>query len=266
MLLKIEHHTSYHFSDPVPYGLQRLRLFPKANDSQKIHSWDMQIEGGKAEAEYLDYHNNHIVLASIDSGATEIRVSCRGEVETIDTAGIIGRHGGHIPMWYFLRPTKLTEPSKEIQALARSVESVKTDPLRALHALSAKILDAVHYDVGHTDATTTAEVAMNLGHGVCQDHAHIFLSAARYLGFPARYVSGYLMMTDRIAQDASHAWAEAYVEGIGWVGFDISNGISPDPHYVRVATGSDYAEAAPVSGISFGSGEQTMVVTLAVEQ
>ena len=63
---------------------------------------------------------------------------------------------------------------------------------------------------------------------------------ARALEVPARYVSGYLMMDDRVDQEATHAWAEAFVEGLGWVGFDISNGISPDPRYVRVATGRDY--------------------------
>jgi transglutaminase-like putative cysteine protease len=82
---------------------------------------------------------------------------------------------------------------------------------------------------------------------VCQDHAHIFIGAARAADIPARYVSGYLMMNDRIEQDATHAWAEAHVEELGWVGFDISNGISPDPRYVRVATGRDYRHAAPLT-------------------
>jgi len=77
---------------------------------------------------------------------------------------------------------------------------------------------------------------MSAGQGVCQDHTHIFISAARELGYPARYISGYLMMNDRIDQEASHAWAEAYVEGLGWVGFDVSNGISPDERYVQSAS------------------------------
>jgi transglutaminase-like putative cysteine protease len=243
MLLNIRHRTHYRFENPVPYGLQRLRLIPKENASQKIKRWDMKIEGGTTEADYTD-----------------------GEVETSDTAGVIGRHGGHIPLWYFLKSTPLTEASREIQALARSVGDVRSDPLVALHKLSAQVLSAVRYETGRTDSTTTAEMALEAGHGVCQDHAHIFISAARHLGIPARYVSGYLMLTDRIEQEASHAWAEAHIDGLGWVGFDISNGISPDPRYVRVATGSDYAEAAPISGVSYGSGEQSMVVSLAVEQ
>lgn len=86
------------------------------------------------------------------------------------------------------------------------------------------------------------------------------------MGIPARYVSGYLMMDDRIEQDAGHAWAEAHVEGLGWVGFDISNGISPDARYVRVATGRDYSDAAPITGIRYGARDEAMHVKLAVEQ
>jgi transglutaminase-like putative cysteine protease len=86
------------------------------------------------------------------------------------------------------------------------------------------------------------------------------------LGIPARYVSGYLMMNDRIDQEAGHGWAEAHVDGLGWVGFDISNGICPDERYVRIATGRDYRDAAPVNGVSYGAGESLLAVSLAVEQ
>jgi transglutaminase-like putative cysteine protease len=87
------------------------------------------------------------------------------------------------------------------------------------------------------------------------------------MGYPARYVSGYLMMNDRVHQDASHAWAEAHVDGVGWVGFDVSNGISPDARYVRVATGLDYREAAPISGLRFGAMvEKRLSIDIQVQQ
>jgi transglutaminase-like putative cysteine protease len=79
-------------------------------------------------------------------------------------------------------------------------------------------------------------------------------------------VSGYLMMNDRIDQEATHAWTEAHVDGLGWVGFDVSNGISPDTRYVRLATGRDYRDAAPITGISFGGASERLHVTVAVEQ
>jgi transglutaminase-like putative cysteine protease len=86
------------------------------------------------------------------------------------------------------------------------------------------------------------------------------------MGYPARYVSGYLVMDDRVDQEAGHAWAEVHIEGLGWVGFDVSNGVSPDPRYVRVATGLDYGEAAPISGIVYGGRNESMVVQLQVQQ
>jgi transglutaminase-like putative cysteine protease len=153
-----------------------------------------------------------------------------------------------------------------MRALAAAARRTDGDILAMLHDLSAAILDRVRYEPGVTDVTTTAEEALAAGRGVCQDHAHVFIGAARTLEVPARYVSGYLMMNDRIEQEATHAWAEAHVEGLGWVGFDVANGISPDARYVRVATGRDYGEAAPITGISFGAGEAELRVALAVEQ
>jgi transglutaminase-like putative cysteine protease len=124
----------------------------------------------------------------------------------------------------------------------------------------------MRYDLGRTDADTTGEAALSAGHGVCQDHAHAFIACARLLGFPARYVSGYLKMTDSSDQDAGHAWAEAHVDGLGWVGFDISNGISPDERYVRLATGLDYAEAAPTHGLAHGNAASGLSVAVQVQQ
>src|SRR3546814_10633441 len=98
------------------------------------------------------------------------------------------------------------------------------------------------------------------------DHAHIFIAAIHHLGHPAGYVSGYLMMNDRTRQDATHGWAEAHFEHIGWIGFDVSNGHSPDRRYIRVATGLDYRDAAPVRGMRYGAAQENLVVQLQVQQ
>jgi transglutaminase-like putative cysteine protease len=125
----------------------------------------------------------------------------------------------------------------------------------------------VPYVLGVSDATDSAEVALARGAGVCQDHTHIFLACAREAGVPARYVSGYLMLDDTTQQSAMHAWAEAHVQGLGWVGFDVSNGICPDDRYVRVATGVDYSDAAPVTGTRIGGGTaETLAVQIQVAQ
>jgi len=267
MTLSIRHTTHYAFAQPVVHALQRLRLTPKATQGQRIIDWMMTFDNAHAELEYDDQHCNHVTLIGLAPCAREVTVTCQGTVETDDNAGVIGRHSGHLPLWSFLRQTPLTRPGAKLRGLLREVAGPgDAAPLDFLHALSELIRDRIAYEAGRTHSATTAEEAVGHGAGVCQDHAHIFIGAARASGIPARYVSGYLMMDDRVEQEATHAWAEAHVEGLGWTGFDVSNGISPDPRYVRVATGSDYRDAAPITGISFGAAaDEVLTVGVAVE-
>lgn len=267
MRLAIRHTTRYSFKQPVVHALQRLRLTPKETQGQSILHWDMSYENAYPELEYDDQHFNNVTMIAVEPGASEVTVTCRGEVETEDNHGVIGRHSGHLPLWSFLGQTRRTKPGPKMRAMIREIFGIDEHAkLDYLHALSSRIREVVAYETGKTEVGTTAEEAVASGHGVCQDHAHIFIGAARAADIPARYVSGYLMMNDRIEQEASHAWAEAHIDGLGWVGFDVSNGISPDPRYVRVATGRDYKDAAPVTGISFGTTEQVLTVDVAVEQ
>ncbi len=266
MRLSIRHTTHYHFGEPVAHGLQRIRLTPKATQGQTILDWKMTYTGAHEELSYDDQNFNHVTLLSVEPQAEEVYVTCEGKVDTHDYAGVIGQHSGHLPLWSFCGQTDLTRPGPNMKALLANIKPDSDDPVFALHALSEAIRERVEYETGHTQVDTSAEEACSAGHGVCQDHAHIFIGLARALDFPARYVSGYLMMNDRIDQEATHAWAEAHIEGLGWVGFDISNGISPDARYVRVATGRDYKEAAPIAGISYGSAEHKLHVELSVEQ
>lgn len=266
MRLRIEHTTRYEFERPVAHGLQRLRLTPKCTQGQKVLDWEMTLEGAVRQVEYDDHNHNRTTLISVEPGAERVEVRCRGLVGTADNHGVIGHHSGHMPLWAFLSQSALTRPGPKVRAIMSGIDVPRDETLPMLHRLSSLVLEAVAYVPGETSVHTSGEEAALLGAGVCQDHAHIFIGAARALGIPARYVSGYLMMNDRIDQEATHAWAEAHVENLGWVGFDVSNAISPDERYVRVATGRDYSEAAPVTGISWGAGESVLDVRLAVEQ
>lgn len=272
MQLTISHKTTYRFEQPAHYGLQQLRLTPTSMpDQQHVLDWTMTVEGGRIETSFRDQHQNHVSLVSFDQGAHEIRVLCEGRVEVENTSGVIGKHmigrnGAYAPLWYFQRSTARTTAGAHVSALIEGLAAELPDDLPRLHALSARIIDRVPYQIGATGADTNAEDAITAGGGVCQDHAHIFIAAARAMGYPARYVSGYLMMNDRVHQDASHAWAEAHVPTIGWVGFDVSNGYSPDERYVRVATGLDYTEAAPVAGLHYGASGEAMSVDIQVAQ
>jgi transglutaminase-like putative cysteine protease len=266
LLLTIAHETRYSFAHGVAHGLQRLRLRPKGTHGQEVLEWTTELEGVRPEAKYDDQNQNHVELVSIEPGARELVVTCRGTVRTADNSGILGEHTGHMPLWCFLRATPLTRAGARVRALVESLDADSSDRLAFLHKLSQAVLDSVEYLPGITDVTTTAEEALASGRGVCQDHTHIFISAGRLLDIPMRYVGGYLKMDGLIEQEAGHGWAEAFVEGLGWVGFDVSNGISPDARYVRVATGCDYSEAAPFTGIATGAGESRLSVHLSVEE
>lgn len=263
MRLKISHTTEYLYDEPVPYSLQRLRLTPVDGPMQKVLNWKVEVDGAKVEAGYSDQYGNRVELVSAEGTEHLIRITASGEVETFDKAGVFGPHQGFCPLWLFLRETPLTKPGKLIKELARGLNA--DSELAKMHALMETINEAVEYTPGATTTETMAEEALAAKHGVCQDHAHIFISAARLIGIPARYISGYLLMEGTSEQVAAHAWAEAHIPGLGWVGFDAANKVCPDDCYVRVASGLCYRDCAPVSGMRIGSAGENLKVSLTVE-
>lgn len=265
MQLQISHSTQYTYDQPVDYALQKVRLRPLSSTMQEVAQWSVDVTGGKIEASYLDHYGNHTDLVSTDPGATSITIKAGGTVRTNDTSGILGPVYGRAPLWHFRQSTALTAPGPAIRGLARIIGR-SDDTLSNLHALSEAILAAAPYEFGLTHSDTTAEQALAGGRGVCQDHAQIFAAAARVAGIPARYVSGYLMINEQVDQDASHAWAEAHLDGLGWVGFDVSNGVSPDEKYVRIASGRDARDASPIKGMRLGAADESMIVALQVQQ
>jgi transglutaminase-like putative cysteine protease len=265
MQLKISHTTRYSYDQPVDYALQKVRLRPQHSTIQDIVDWSIEVEGGKVETSYTDHYGNHVDLISITPGSQAVSITASGTVTTQDVAGVLGKVYGRAPLWHFQQPTLATTPGAGVTALATSLAGGR-DTLTGLHALSAAILLATPYQVGVTNADTTVEEALHAGAGVCQDHAQIFVAACRTALIPARYVSGYLMINGQVDQDATHAWAEAHVDGLGWVGFDVSNGVAPDDKYVRIAVGRDARDAAPIEGLRMGAADEAMIVSLQVQQ
>src|SRR5262249_12912931 len=142
-----------------------------------------------------------------------------------------------------------------------------SDPLAVLHALTNRIYKEFVFDSDPTHPAMAATESFTLKRGVCQDYAQIFIAAARHLGIPARYVSGYFLRVDGVTQqEAGPAWAEAYLPKLGWVAFDPANGISATAAHVRVAIGLDSLAAAPVRGIRFGGAGEQLSVAVHVDQ
>jgi transglutaminase-like putative cysteine protease len=172
------------------------------------------------------------------------------------------------PPSLYLRETALTGADAAIGEFAAAVRrDAGAGVLDFLHALLARLNAAVSFDTDPTHAATTAAEAFALGRGVCQDLTHIFIAAARSVGVPARYVGGHFRRGDGVVeQEAGHAWAEAFVPDLGWVGFDATNGICATEAHVRVAAGLDYLGAAPVRGARRGGGAEHLAVEVTVEE
>ena len=164
------------------------------------------MRGPQGELSFTDQHANQVILSSIEPGQSEMTILCEGEIDTHETHGVLGYEVQHAPLWYYRRETPATQVGPEVRKLLKSLRKEESD-LSRMHALSTLINERVIYETGRTEVTTTAEEALKAGHGVCQDHTHIFIAAARSIGYPARYISGYLMMDDKIDQEAAHAWA-----------------------------------------------------------
>jgi transglutaminase-like putative cysteine protease len=267
MRIRISHQTRYVYDSPARSLIQVLRLTPRDSDGQHVLSWRIEPSGDGRLKAFEDAFGNLCHEFSSDQVAEEFTITVSGEVETHDTAGIVQGSVERVPERVFLRDTPLTESDDALRAFASEHgHAAATDPLSALHAVLAAIHSEIAFDTGQTDAATTATQAFALRRGVCQDLTHVFIGASRHLGIPARYVSGYFHRTDGITdQEAGHAWAEAKVPSLGWVGFDPANGISTTDAHVRVAVGLDYLGAAPIRGSRRGGGGERLDVRLRVD-
>lgn len=263
MRIRIDHTTRYGYARPARFIIQVLRLTPRSCDGQQVRDWRIETDVDARLRRTEDAFGNtvHNLYTERPTDALTIRVT--GEVATVDTGGVLRGQVEKLPAPVFLRETPLTHPDSALTDYSHAVGEGRT--LDRLHRLMAAIHQDVAFEVGATSATHTAAEAFALRRGVCQDHAQIFIACARRLGVPARYVSGHLSRSDGLhEQEAAHAWAEAYVEDLGWVGFDPANGVCPTEHYVRVAIGLDALGAAPIRGASYGGGTESLSVALHV--
>jgi transglutaminase-like putative cysteine protease len=270
MRISISHATTYHYLTPPTGVTQILRLTPRNHDGQYVVGWRIELSDDCQLHQHEDAFGNITHAFTAERPFSELTVTVEGEVETHDMHGVVSGAVERFPPALFLRETSLTQPDAAITEFAhntRASAGKSGDTLALLHALLKELNREITFDTDPTHSATTAAEAFALRRGVCQDLTHIFIAMARQLGIPARYIGGHFYRADGVtAQDAGHAWAEAHVENLGWVGFDPTNGISTTDAHVRVAAGLDYLGAAPVRGTRYGGGGETLKVAVLVEQ
>lgn len=265
--MRVSHDTVYRYDTPPLSVIQTLRLTPRNHAGQYVVSWLISISADCRLDPQEDAFGNLIHTFTADGPLDELIVHVEGEVEIEDTAGVIGGAIERFPPALFLRETPLTQKDQAIVQFAEQFRKPAGDTLSMLHDMLAGLNREIVFDTDPTHTGTTAAEAFALKRGVCQDLTHVFISAARHLGVPARYISGYFHRADgKNDQEAGHAWAEAFVPSLGWVGFDATNGICTTDAHLRVAAGLDYLSAAPVRGQRTGGAGEILSVRIQIDQ
>jgi len=266
MRLFVDYQTRYTYAEPVRRMIQLLRLTPHSFAGQHVLDWRIDVDSDARLREGRDGFGNIIHMLYIDHPVDQLTVSVCGEVLTEDRSGLVEGVANELPPLVFRRETKLTHADRAMEALAREIDAGGST-LDKLHRLMEHIHHKLRFDTNETDTGTTAAQAFTAGHGVCQDLAHIFIAVARCIGVPARYISGHIFRRDgAYLQEAAHAWAEAWIDDLGWVAFDPTHAVSADDAYVRIAAGLDYLDAAPFAGARSGGGQEKLTVEVKVKQ
>jgi transglutaminase-like putative cysteine protease len=267
MRICVSHETVYRYATPAKSAIEVIRLTPRNHDAQYVARWRIEASVDCRMDPFEDAFGNLAHSFNVDGPISELGVRVVGEVETHDAGGVVRGTLERFPPTLYLRETPLTVPDAAIVAFAGDTARGAGDPLAVLHALQTRLYEELTFDADPTHPATAAAEAFDLKRGVCQDYAQIFIAAARHLGTPARYVSGYFLRADGTTeQEAGHAWAEAFVPDLGWVAFDPANGISATDAHVRVAIGLDSAGAAPMRGARFGGSGESLTVQVQVDQ
>lgn len=265
MILSVMHQTTYRFDRPVRSVIQSHRLRPARFEGQRVIDWLVTVTGGIKGGGFRDGGGDWVQGWTVPGPVSEVSVTVAGTVETADLAGILRGHRERLPPEVWLRKTPATRCNPAMAELAESTLPAG-EGLDLAHALAAATADAIVYAPGTTHAHSTAAEAMDQGSGVCQDHAQVLIGLARRRDMPSRYVTGYLHSdADGLVHEASHAWAELWVPDLGWVGFDAANRCCPDDRYIRIGSGFDAADAAPIRGLARGEAAESMDVVVAVE-
>jgi transglutaminase-like putative cysteine protease len=260
MRLEIVHTTRYRYSGPIAETVMEVRLRPMDGNGQRCLEFDLEISSGIQPRSYLDGYGNNVHYFNLVRPHASLSVTSRSIVET---GGVLDSDPGEDLVQDYLRFRSPVKDAPGIRELAsrHPIAERSSGPSveQALDELTLAISREFTYDRAVTNVYSAVDEVLALRAGVCQDFAHLLIAVARSMGVPARYVSGYIHAPGA-ATTASHAWAEAWVPGRGWIGYDATHPVRAAENHVRLAVGRDYSDAAPTRGIYVGSATGTMEV------
>ncbi len=281
MHLSINHVTKFRYSAPIAESIMELRMQPLTEGAQRCLKFEISLKPPARATAYRDHLGNAVHHFDIPGRHTQLVINTKSLIETLpreeppetlapeawDLLNALVEGGDY---WDMLMPSHFARPTGALLDFARELDlKRRDDPLTVLRELNTAIYNAFDYVPQSTSADSPIDEALGARKGVCQDYSHIMIALARHLRVPCRYVSGYLFhrveYNDRSAQDATHAWVEALLPELGWVGFDPTNNLLAGQRHIRVAVGRDYQDVPPTRGVFKGAAESELSVAVQVK-
>lgn len=277
--LSVLHRTVFHYAHPVTDSVNTLHLEPRTYPFQNTTSALVRILPATRVRRFTDLFQNITHHFELPKPHQKLEIESRIKVHNLPL--VIPAAGREMVMadytdssvkertWQFLQDSRWVAKSPELWRMALDLTAGLKTVYDQATAIMAWIRQEFRYEAGITDVNTHLDEVFRLRCGVCQDFAHVMIGLCRSIGIPARYASGYIYNGPRdslVGAQASHAWCEIYLTGVGWIGFDPTNNTLADERFVKIAVGRDYEDVAPVRGSYFGTGQCLLEVDVVVEK
>jgi transglutaminase-like putative cysteine protease len=281
MNLRVFHRTRYWYRLPVIDSMNQVRLRPATEDTKRLSFFLLKVHPPRRLRHFRDDFHNYVQWFELPEPHNELIIEATSHIHTTSQY-IDGKPLGFAlkdihcneqndMLRPFLTSSRYVTVDQEVWRLALDAKEERTE----LFEVAESIMTFVHrgwlYEPSATHAQTHVSEVLHDRRGVCQDFAQVMIGMCRAIGIPARYVSGYLYNGPRDhmrGAQASHAWCEVWIPERGWFGLDPTNNTLVDERYVKIATGRDYDDAAPIRGSFNGPPGVTaaLEVTVEVEQ
>lgn len=279
MLYHVRHSTRYHYTAPISESVTEARMHPLTTEHQQCAEFSLHVRPNARIIDFTDHLGNKVHYFTQPGVHEALVIVAQADVivhprpplpdalppEAWDAIDALTESGEH---WKMLMPSEFTGRTERLDALAAELDvRRRCDPLTLLLDLNSALNRTFAYDAASTRVDSPIDEALEHRRGVCQDLTHIMLALVRnYLRIPCRYISGYLYHRndDRSADGATHAWMQAFLPGLGWVGFDPTNNLVPDDRHIEVAIGRDYHDAPPTRGVYKGNAGSELTVNVRI--
>ncbi len=277
----IRHLTRFRYAQPISESIMETRMHPRSDSSQHCLTFSLSVSPRCRVFSYRDHLGNHVQHFDIPGEHNQLVIVAESVVEqqprpevpsflALDAWQALDELIDTGDYWEMLLPSTFAAETPALVQLAEKLNVVRRDdPLMLVHELNQRLFDYFEYVPRSTRVDSPIDEAIANGKGVCQDFTHTMIALLRHVRIPARYVSGYLYRGredhDRSTPDATHAWVEALMPHLGWVGFDPTNNLIAHHRHIRTAVGRDYADVPPTHGIFRGSTDSELYVAVHVE-